>query len=221
MRGVFCYAKKYIFGCLVLLSIVCWFIVFSEQTYALSSDTLIHLTNLERQNHGLDPLKSNEMLGSAAHAKASDMESVDYWEHTSPEGVEPWSFIRSSGYEYQYAGENLAKDFVSDEAIVRAWMNSPAHRANILSENFTEIGIAIMNVELLGEETNLVVAHYAKPAFTISNVVKAHSPSDKVTAYLLQVKDALRNIWTLLVKLFEADQLFRLSILNYSIFERR
>lgn len=128
--------------------------------------TLVDLydqTNLERQQNGLSRLKYSPVLEEAAKQKAADMFANDYWAHISPSGTTPWDFFESVEYRYLYAGENLAKDFDKSTNLVAAWMNSPTHRENILNPNYTEIGFAIVNGDLSGNETTLVVQMFAKP----------------------------------------------------------
>jgi len=118
---------------------------------------LLNLTNKQRTSLGLSELRLNTKLSDAAARKASDMFSHDYWSHTSPEGKTPWEFITSSGYHYTMAGENLAKNFSNSAGVVEAWMASPTHKDNIVKPGYREIGFAIVNGILNGEETTLVV----------------------------------------------------------------
>jgi len=120
-------------------------------------------TNILRQQHNLKTLNLNPQLSKAAEAKALDMFANNYWAHTSPSGKEPWDFILASGYDYIYAGENLAVDFSDSKAVVRAWDNSPSHRDNLLSDRYTEIGFAVVNGELDGRKTTLVVQLFGYP----------------------------------------------------------
>jgi len=129
----------------------------------ITVDKLFQLTNQERINNGLQPLTYNEKLSQAAQEKANDMFSKNYWAHYAPDGTTPWEFILSSGYRYEYAGENLAKDFMFSDGVVKAWMDSKTHRENILRPNYDEIGFAIVNGVLNGEETTLVVQMLGKP----------------------------------------------------------
>jgi hypothetical protein len=124
---------------------------------------LYELTNAQRQANGLAPLEYNEQLSQAAALKASDMISRNYWAHYGPDGTTPWSFILTSGYQYEYAGENLAKNFMFSDGVVNAWMDSPTHRDNILRSEYTQIGFAIQNGVLNGEETTLVVQMFGTP----------------------------------------------------------
>lgn len=120
-------------------------------------DALLSTTNTKRQENGLPALALNSQLSAAAAAKASDMFAKGYWAHISPSGTTPWEFIKGAGYAYTVAGENLAKNFSDSGGVVEAWMNSPTHRENILKGNYKEVGFAIVNGVLNGEETTLVV----------------------------------------------------------------
>lgn len=124
----------------------------------ISSQELLLLTNKERQNNGIVPLAFNEKLTDAAEKKADDMFEYSYWAHNSPTGKTPWVFIKSSGYKYVYAGENLARGFSTPEDVIKAWMTSSAgHRENMLSSNYSDVGFAVKLGKLNGEETVLIV----------------------------------------------------------------
>jgi uncharacterized protein YkwD len=107
------------------------------------------LVNRERTQRGLAPLGLNALLSSASLAHSRDMVSRDYFEHSTPEGVSVGDRLRAAGYARgtsASAGENIAYgvgDRSTPSAIVRAWMRSPGHRADILRPAFTEIGIGI------------------------------------------------------------------------------
>lgn len=131
-------------------------------------EDVISRINVERTQAGLPALSTNALLSSAAQAKAADMFARQYWAHTSPEGTEPWWFINQAGYPYTSAGENLARDFMHTEPMVAAWMASPTHRANVLSEKYQETGVAVMNGVLDGVETTLVVQMFGKPRVVAS-----------------------------------------------------
>jgi len=136
----------------------------------ITVEKLYQLTNEQRQKNGLVNLSYNDKLSVAAGKKASDMFTKNYWSHYAPDGASPWDFILSSGYKYEYAGENLAKNFLFSQGVVDAWMNSPTHRENILKSDYSEVGYAIVNGILNGEETTLVVQMFGKPmSSTIAN----------------------------------------------------
>jgi hypothetical protein len=118
---------------------------------------LLTLTNQKRQEAGLSGVTINDELSKAAEKKGEDMFANNYWAHISPSGVTPWIFIKNSGYDYLYAGENLARGFSSASDVVNAWMASPSHRDNMLSPNYNDIGFAILPGTLTGSETILVV----------------------------------------------------------------
>ncbi|OGC38363.1 hypothetical protein A3K42_00575 [candidate division WWE3 bacterium RBG_13_37_7] len=124
---------------------------------------LLTKTNTEREKSNLSLLVLNEKLSKAAEEKAKNMFKEDYWAHVSPKGVEPWDFIVSQDYDYTYAGENLAKNFSSSLDVVKAWMESPSHRENVLNRNYKEIGFAVVNGVLDGYETTLVVQMFGTP----------------------------------------------------------
>lgn len=127
---------------------------------SITPDKIVELTNAERVKKGLNPLSINSFLTKAALAKASDMMARDYWAHQAPDGRQPWEFIKEMGYQYRYAGENLARDFSASEDVVSAWMNSPSHRENLLSTRYQDIGIAVVEGDLKGVKTTLVVQFF-------------------------------------------------------------
>lgn len=126
----------------------------------ISSEKLILLTNKEREKDGVTPLILNAQLSEAALKKAENMFEQNYWAHNSPDGKTPWIFIKSAGYNYTYAGENLAKGFSDSKEVIDAWMASPQHRTNILSRNYRDVGFAVKAGRLNGEETVLVVEEF-------------------------------------------------------------
>lgn len=141
----------------------------------ISPEKVIELTNQERTKKGLAPLKNNSLLNEAAQQKGGDMFALDYWAHNSPTGRTPWTFFKESGYVYVFAGENLARDFNDSEAVIRAWMDSPTHRDNILNNQYQEIGLAVVNGNLQGVETTLIVQLFGTPT------PAAPSPPEKET----------------------------------------
>jgi hypothetical protein len=130
-------------------------------------------TNEQRQKLGLPALNFNDTLSQSANLKAQDMFAHNYWAHTSPAGLSPWDFFNQAGYQYSVAGENLAKDFYDTEGLMKAWINSPTHRDNIINNKYQEIGIAVVNGVLGGVKTTLVVQHFGTPR---NGVVLASTP---------------------------------------------
>ena len=102
---------------------------------------VVRLVNVERQKNGLSPLKENWQLSRVARYKSNDMKNKGYFSHTSPTYGSPFDMMKNFGISYSYAGENIAKGQRSPQQVMNGWMNSSGHRANILSANFTEIGV--------------------------------------------------------------------------------
>lgn len=126
----------------------------------ITVEKVVELTNSSRADAGESVLVANSKLSQAAEAKAEDMIANNYFSHTSPAGTTPWSWIQKENYDYIYAGENLAMDFHSAEKMEEAWMASPTHRANILNQNYHEIGTAVKEGIINGHETTLAVVMF-------------------------------------------------------------
>ncbi|MGA2417811.1 MAG: CAP domain-containing protein [Candidatus Staskawiczbacteria bacterium] len=110
----------------------------------ITKATLENFVNQTRQSFGLQPLVDNQKLDQAAQLKAENMVANNYFAHTSPTGVTPWYWFLQAGYNYKYAGENLAIGFFDSEEVYNAWLNSPSHKANIVNPNYKEIGTAVL-----------------------------------------------------------------------------
>jgi hypothetical protein len=126
-------------------------------SYTITPEELLDITNKIRQENGVHKLTLNKDLTFAAANKANHMLSQNYWAHIAPDGTTPWVFIRNSGYTYLYAGENLGKGFTNSTELVNAWMASPSHRDNMLSNKYQDVGFAIAEGNLTGADTILVV----------------------------------------------------------------
>ena len=129
----------------------------------IRTGVIIAFTNEERQKENIPELLENPVLAEAATLKAEDMVEKGYFAHYSPEGTSPWFWFDQKGYQYERAGENLAVLFNDSKKVVDAWMNSPTHRANILKEGYTEIGIGTAEGIYKGKSTTFVVQFFAKP----------------------------------------------------------
>jgi uncharacterized YkwD family protein/spore coat assembly protein SafA len=99
------------------------------------------LVNQERSKHGLQPLKLNWELSRVARYKSQDMIDKNYFSHTSPTYGSPFTMIKNFGISYRAAGENIAAGQKTPQEVMNAWMNSEGHRKNILSSQYTEIGV--------------------------------------------------------------------------------
>jgi uncharacterized protein YkwD len=163
----------------------------------ISADSVLKLVNKSRESAGLSDLSFNDHLMSAAQDKLNDMIKNDYFAHTSPAGINPWHWFEKDGYNYQYAGENLAINFTTAEDEHKAWMNSPAHKKNILSPNFDEIGIAVGAGEMDGQMSIIAVQEFGakfgadavdkKQNFSVNE--NSNPIQDKLAPQVLSVKD--------------------------------
>ncbi|MCD4705557.1 CAP domain-containing protein [bacterium] len=129
----------------------------------ITSENLIKLTNQGRVKQGLKPLQTNKILGDAAINKANDLLEGQYFSHTSPEGKNFIEWIKEAKYDYLYAGENLAMDFITSEGVTNAWMQSKNHKANIVSPYYTEIAIVIKSGILNKRFTTIIVQLFGTP----------------------------------------------------------
>jgi len=110
-------------------------------TVSQYAQQVIDLTNQQRAKNGLPALKADSQLSGVAQKKAMDMQQNHYFSHTSPTYGSPFDMMRDFGVTYKSAGENIAQGQRTPQEVVTAWMNSEGHRKNILSANFTHIGV--------------------------------------------------------------------------------
>lgn len=106
----------------------------------ISTADMVGLINIEREREGLKPLKENKILDKTAELKACDMLSGNYFAHEDLKGQKSWHLFKENGYDYQYAGENLADNYGVFESM-RLFMKSPAHRENIMMPEYKEVGV--------------------------------------------------------------------------------
>ncbi|WP_238903176.1 MULTISPECIES: CAP domain-containing protein [Clostridium] len=107
---------------------------------------ILNSTNAERQKQGLQPLKLNSEVSKLAAMKSKDMHDKNYFSHTSPTYGDPGKMLTDNGLRYSAMGENIYTSTgmtPTGAYTVNQWMNSPGHRANILSNNYDEIGIGV------------------------------------------------------------------------------
>ena len=104
-------------------------------------DEVIRLVNKERAARGLTTLAKNWQLSRVARYKSQDMINKKYFGHTSPTYGTPFQMMESFGLRFSAAGENIAYGQKTPQEVMTAWMNSPGHRANILSAAYTQIGV--------------------------------------------------------------------------------
>lgn len=154
-----------------------------SQKAAVIANALVAYTNDARTAESLPALTRNETLDAAAALKAQDMISKGYFAHYAPDGTTPWHWLDEAGYRYASAGENLAIDFVDSKDVVDAWMKSPTHRANIVKQKYTEIGMAVAEGQFNNHKTIFVVQFFGMPSSPAAAVVAPVAPTPtQVTA---------------------------------------
>jgi uncharacterized protein YkwD len=133
---------------------------------------VIAWTNTDRKENGnLPALTENSQLDKAAQLKLQDMFKQQYFEHINAQGVGPGDLAKQAGYNFISEGENLALgNFTDDQDLLKAWMNSPGHRANILNVKFREIGVAVGQGMYQGHRTWLAVQEFGRPASSCPGV---------------------------------------------------
>lgn len=100
---------------------------------------ILHYVNIARVSAGVEPLTLDRELSAASMIRAAEAEM--HFAHRRPDGREVKSVLENASY--SWFGENLAVSKAADaEAIVRAWMNSPTHRANLLNRHYTKMGVS-------------------------------------------------------------------------------
>lgn len=111
---------------------------------------LLKLINAERKKNGLSELAFDEELLKVARVKAKDLVDNNYFSHNSPVYGSPFEMMKSFGITYRAAGENIAGNSTLEGA-VKAWMDSPGHRENILSNAYNYTGIGIVDSPKYGK----------------------------------------------------------------------
>ena len=168
----------------------------------LDKNIIIKESNLQRKNNGLASLFENAELNASALAKANDMFQNQYFEHVSPAGLDPGELVLEYGYKYIVAGENLILgNFVSERELVRSWMDSPGHRANILNNRYSEIGVAVVKGTYKGEsvwmgvqEFGLPLSTCSEPSLNLKNEIKdKNTRLDQMSAELDSEKSKIDN----------------------------
>jgi uncharacterized protein YkwD len=139
----------------------------------ISSAEIFKLVNKEREKINISKLTLNNKLIQAAKNKAKSLIDQEYFDHNSPDGKQFSTWIKDTGYKYSFIGENLAINFQNDKSIIDAWMKSESHKENILEENFTETGIAILN----DNGKIIIVQIFGRPEtkpITLEQTIKNH-----------------------------------------------
>jgi uncharacterized protein YkwD len=115
-----------------------------------SEKEMLRLLNNERRKIGLNTVQANEALRTVARKHCSDMFARGYFSHYTPDNLSPFDRMDTAGITYQAAGENLAYA-PNVEIAHQGLMNSPGHRANILSDKYGQVGIGVIDAGIYGK----------------------------------------------------------------------
>lgn len=110
-------------------------------TSSIEAVAILTLVNMQRVNHGLQPLQLDARLNAAAQQHTIDQGLLGDIYHVAPDGTGPGERIKAVGYTFSSWGENVAAGQRSPEEVMESWMNSPGHCRNILNPGFTELGV--------------------------------------------------------------------------------
>ena len=122
-------------------------------TNEITPENIVARMNAYRADFGLAPLRLDERVTLAARDRMRDMEDSGYWSHEAPNGMSPFTWLTVRDYSFSAAAENLASGFETAKFLVESWMESHGHRANILSPQFEDCGIAIIDGATTGRAT--------------------------------------------------------------------
>jgi len=124
---------------------------------------IIALTNDLRQQLGVTVLAESPILDQAAYDKVQDMLLNQYFAHTGPDSRSLVDWLKTAGYNYLVAGENLAMGYSSPEEMTAAWEKSPTHYANLIDPDFSEIGVGLVSGSYNNLETILAAQFFGRP----------------------------------------------------------
>jgi len=159
------YIKKFILSFIIVVSVISCQKNSDEPYYNLDSTLLLRLINEQRTSGckcgemNMPPvpiLKWNHLLAKASYNHSVDMVTRKYFSHTSPDGLSVTDRLKTVGYQQATFGENIANGYSDEKSVIKAWLQSPGHCANIMSNSFTEVGA--------GREAKYWTMTFARPA---------------------------------------------------------
>lgn len=100
------------------------------------------MLNGVRADNGSAPLTYDARLGRAAQAHANDMLAMQRMTHTGSDGSNAGQRITRQGYDWITWGENVARGYQNEAAVLNGWVNSPGHQANNINPNFEDFALA-------------------------------------------------------------------------------
>ncbi len=195
----------------------------------LTESAILSLVNLARTTQNLEPLTPDPRLHQAALNKAKhmlDTGNFDHYYQTNDQAISPWQFITDSGFVYLHAGENLARHYFDSEVLVKAWLDSPAHRDNILNPNYSHTGLAIVQGPFLDQTDSVLIVQFFATPFPAG--ITQPIPQEENPAPLLQpqsfIKQFLSRSYPPLLIFFTAAMIllaFILFVLDFFLHRRR
>jgi uncharacterized protein YkwD len=189
---------------------------FSPPKSTINAQQIIDLTNKERENAGLKPVKENAKLDEAAQLRAQKIIDFDEWNHEATKSGVPYTkAIKEVNYWNINYGENLAKGFYDSQTVIDAWMKSVGHRENLLNPKFQEIGIGMLSGKVDGEDTQVVVqlfGGYEPPNYKQTDIDSWKTSIDNLRNVLPSWKKIKEFPTTYAENKVDADRL--LEILN-------
>jgi uncharacterized protein YkwD len=121
-----------------------------ETTFNVNGQELVNLVNKYRtegcrcgseQMPAVATITWNETLAKTAYLHSKDMNTQNYFSHTGKDGSTFSERMERQGYNWRAAGENIAKGYANEKAVIEGWINSEGHCRNIMSSNFEEMGV--------------------------------------------------------------------------------
>lgn len=122
----------------------------SELTFNVNGQELVNLVNTYRTEGctcGSDRMPAvskitwNETLAKTAYLHSKDMNDANYFSHTGKDGSSAGDRMERQGYNWRTYGENIAKGYSNEKAVMEGWINSEGHCRNIMNGNFQEMGV--------------------------------------------------------------------------------
>ena len=146
----------------VLLAMFAYLSVSAGAVSAMTDAELLASINTVRENSDLVKMSANYKLEKAAHMKLQDIQKYKYWNHNNPvTGEVWWKVVYKAGVRGR-AAENLARGYTDSNVVVAGWDNSPAHHANLFSEVYKKVGLAVGEVEYPEGKKTVVVALFGE-----------------------------------------------------------
>ncbi len=150
---------------------------------------VIAFTNEERLRVNLPALTESAKLNEVARRRLEDMFLKQYFAHNSPAGNGVAEEAKVVGYAYIVVGENLALgSFSGDKAVVRAWMDSAGHKANMLAKRYSDIGVAVGEGMFKGRRAQLAVQIFGTP------LALCPVPSESIKSTIYANKEKIDNL---------------------------